>query len=450
MAWRSKFWRGLAGADETATNLHEYVVRHESEFVGGEMTGRRISEGIWKIVGRLKTGGIYVHAYAFSAERYSAVEARRWLAKHASALFPKAKHKALKFEMNYETKEHKDKDGNVETIDLLGVAVATAGEWKGKFWGPEELAEMVRADEAAHKLVQPVFKIEHVEAGPAYGWLGPLRMEGETIYADIMSIPKTLFDEIKQGRYSRLSPEILNDWTEPSTQETFKHVLSAVVVLGVQMPAMTSLPGLSEFKALEGEKIYLGDEEDLALTGTIYELVSFAVDDKANKADEEDESMADEKALKEREDAIAAQETAMKDKFAAAQKELDDRSEKLHKTRVEEGMKTVMAKIEPKEIEEVEQFAMDLPDEKLDAYFAQMSKRADVEHKPTGGKGQPTGDPEKDLDVEDRIIMEAKKLAREDKITFTEALPIAEEALGEEKMKEYNKRNFVRTAEGGE
>lgn len=104
-------------------------------------------------------------------------------------------------------------------------------------------------------IVRPHLKLGHTEAQkwfgqengiPALGWIEKVWREGTKLLANVSDVPNALVDLIRQRRFHNVSAEVF--WDQPIEHEGRKYsrVLSAVAILGTEMPAVKDLAGLAE------------------------------------------------------------------------------------------------------------------------------------------------------------------------------------------------------------
>jgi hypothetical protein len=103
-------------------------------------------------------------------------------------------------------------------------------------------------------IVKPHLKLGHTDAQkwfgqkdgiPALGWIEKVWRIGGKLFADIANVPEALIDLIRQGRYHNVSAEVYWDAGIEHKGKKFNRVLSAVSLLGVEMPAVKDLAGLA-------------------------------------------------------------------------------------------------------------------------------------------------------------------------------------------------------------
>lgn len=103
-------------------------------------------------------------------------------------------------------------------------------------------------------VVKPHLKLGHTDAQkwfgqkdgiPALGWIEKVWRNGKKLLANVRDVPEALIDLIRQGRYHNVSAEVYWDANIEHNGKKFPRVLSAVSLLGVEMPAVKDLAGLA-------------------------------------------------------------------------------------------------------------------------------------------------------------------------------------------------------------
>lgn len=158
-------------------------------------------------------------------------------------------------------------------MKLTSIEIFATGSWRGnkKITVTEaDLDQMVASFDALGARVsgfRPPVKLGHSNevGGMAYGWVERIWKMGNKILADIVDVPDWLEFAIKERRYDSVSIEMY-----PSLDyegKTFQNVLSAVAVLGSELPAVKGLKPLSEsLFSDKGEAEVLSKEEDAMFT----------------------------------------------------------------------------------------------------------------------------------------------------------------------------------------
>jgi hypothetical protein len=142
---------------------------------------------------------------------------------------------------------------------LRNVEIFAVGRWKGNkaiTVTSEDLDEMVRSFTDLSSKVsgyKPFLKLGHQDqqkyfgqktGAPNLGFVERIWRDGNKIIADFSNIPDDLLALIEQRRYNSVSIEMY-----PSVEhegQTFKNVLTAVALLGAELPAVKGLRDLAE------------------------------------------------------------------------------------------------------------------------------------------------------------------------------------------------------------
>jgi len=173
---------------------------------------------------------------------------------------------------------------SISNLQIFGAGTHNA--MSGKVTITEaDLDEMVSAFTALTptNIVKPHLKLGHTDAQkwfgqkdgiPALGWIEKVWRIGTKLYADVRDVPSVLIDLIRQGRYHNVSAEVYSGIEHDGKK--FPWVLSAVSLLGVEMPAVKDLAGLAaalfqagplnQFADIRPDTITLSKEEKSMFT----------------------------------------------------------------------------------------------------------------------------------------------------------------------------------------
>lgn len=140
-----------------------------------------------------------------------------------------------------------------QTYELKDVEVFGSGKWNGHEISDADIQDIVNNTNEIIDKLKPMVKLGHDDKQkllqstglPAGGWITKLKKVGDKILVNIKGVPKVLYELIKNGAYKRISSEILNDYTEPSTKKRYNKVLSAIAFLGGDLPAITNLKDIA-------------------------------------------------------------------------------------------------------------------------------------------------------------------------------------------------------------
>lgn len=135
----------------------------------------------------------------------------------------------------------------METNNIKGVEIFSAGTWNGDEYTVDDLKGMVEAFDKNKTSVRPFLKLGHDEnqsllqkdGYPAAGWIDRLYILGDKLVADFSSIPKTIYELIKNKAYRNVSSEIYCNVN--IGEESYKYMLGAVALLGADTPGVMNL-----------------------------------------------------------------------------------------------------------------------------------------------------------------------------------------------------------------
>jgi hypothetical protein len=134
-----------------------------------------------------------------------------------------------------------------ETVDVDGVEIFKSGTWNGDKYTDEDLDEMVCAHNEIGAKLKPYVKLGHdngqallqKDGYPSAGWIKKLYRTGNTLFADLGSVPKKIKSLIDSKAYGRISPEIY--WNAEIGGKKYKRAVKAMALLGGNTPAVTEL-----------------------------------------------------------------------------------------------------------------------------------------------------------------------------------------------------------------
>ena len=124
-----------------------------------------------------------------------------------------------------------------------------------------DLDQMVESFDALGSNLVPVLKLGHAEAqrfmgqdsgAPNLGIVEKIVRVGEKVLANFANVPDAVIELIRQKRFTNVSVEIV-----PSLDidgKTFANVLTAVALLGAELPAVSGLKELAELLFVSGMK----------------------------------------------------------------------------------------------------------------------------------------------------------------------------------------------------
>jgi hypothetical protein len=151
-------------------------------------------------------------------------------------------------------------DEMAETYELKDFPFFKTGTHNGKTYSEIDLDRIVSNFYSLQPQVRPVLKLGHGgqkflkdEGYPAAGWIDKIKKVGHVLYADVKNIPKRIYDLLKGKAYQRPSAEIYTDFQDDKGQK-YGLTLSAIALLGADIPAIKSLP---DIEALFNNEAYV-------------------------------------------------------------------------------------------------------------------------------------------------------------------------------------------------
>jgi hypothetical protein len=157
---------------------------------------------------------------------------------------------------------------------IQGVEIFSIGTWNGDEYVQADLDAMVKAFTDTAKTLKPPLKLGHddnqtilQQSGlPAAGWVGNLYTKGGKLLADFIDIPNKIYDLLEKGAYRKVSAEIW--WNASFNGKTYPKFLSAVALLGSEIPAvitLTDIMGMYSNWTADVRKSYAFNTEDLII-----------------------------------------------------------------------------------------------------------------------------------------------------------------------------------------
>lgn len=162
--------------------------------------------GIDFILGFKRGGGSEVQAIRFAKSKFTAAEAKKWLADHD--------HKAISFEPASEGSNNSELDFEAVSAALATgspiegeIEIAAAGKYPQGDLTPEVFDEIVSTfNPAVH---EPPHVLGHITRDhndrPAHGWIAGLKRVGDKLIAWSKQVSKELDDLVKAGRFKKRS-----------------------------------------------------------------------------------------------------------------------------------------------------------------------------------------------------------------------------------------------------
>ena len=154
----------------------------------------------------------------------------------------------------------KGKDGFTLEKEIFQVGI-----WNGEKYTEKDLDDIITSfDELSEKRDVPL-KLGHTddqkilqrEGLAAAGWITALKKVGNKLIATFSNIPEQIKNLIEQKLYKNVSCELWLDYVDKNTGKKYPKILSAVALLGADIPAVA---GLSGFYADDYDKNYVVKE----------------------------------------------------------------------------------------------------------------------------------------------------------------------------------------------
>lgn len=146
--------------------------------------------------------------------------------------------------------------GRIENLEIFAAGTWVTASGQKTTITEQDLDDIVSNFSALEgsNVVKPHLKLGHTDAQrwfgqkngiPSLGWVERVWRQGAKLFANVRDIPDALLGMIKAGRYHNVSVEIMPPGTIEHQGQKFGKVLSAVALLGAEMPAVKNLAGLA-------------------------------------------------------------------------------------------------------------------------------------------------------------------------------------------------------------
>jgi hypothetical protein len=141
----------------------------------------------------------------------------------------------------------KQMSSDYETMDMAGLEIFQTGDWNGDTYTEKDLDEIVQAFSKTKSRLKPYVKLGHSDKQellksdelPAAGWISNLYRMGNKLIADVIDMPKKIYELIKRKAYKRISSELFVDI--PVDGKVFPLALKGIALLGGETPAINTL-----------------------------------------------------------------------------------------------------------------------------------------------------------------------------------------------------------------
>lgn len=364
-------------------------------------------------------------------------------------------------------------DEETQTYTILDFELFEPGTWNGDTYPLEFVTHLAAVDAEVREVVRPRVTIGHPDdqpdaddprgtKAPAYGWLGPLRMSGKKLVADLTRISKELFEGFQKGTYARQSITLEPNYRHPETGKLYRWVVDTCGFLGAKKPGVPTLKPITAFDELEPYRVRLFMDEKEAPAKARGDQSIPKAEDADKDAERGSKQMSDD--LKAREDALAKERAELKAKLDALEEErkhFDAARTAATKEKIDRAWVSLSdeGKCKPAEEEEFRRFAAEKDDSKrlkfsdggemseLDSFVKSWEARpviAKVTTPAAAGKEDEKPD-KRPADI--RMFAEIEKLAKDEDISLVDAAAAWENDEANKKLYgEYRKQYECKSA----
>lgn len=320
----------------------------------------------------------------------------------------------------------------------LKAEIFAVGKWNGIDVTQEMLIELANNFSRLADFIDVPLKLGHNEeqqmtdGEPALGWVDKVWVEGEKLFAKFVDLPDIVFDAIEKKRYKNVSIEALFDVNHKGVD--YGTVLTAVALLGTDMPAVNTLSDLQTYMTANN------------LAFSSHATFSKKPSDKSEKSTMTPEEKAEFDRLKaenEAKDKLIAGHATEKAKFTTESAEKDAKIKELEgeketskfaaeKKEVEEDLEGLVKdkKITPAQRDKL---LKDCDEKTIDSVKFTISTLK--ENKPMGKQDEQAKDDKSDEEdnseqsPDEKVRRKARKYANENKVSFSVAV---KEVLGDD------------------
>lgn len=144
-------------------------------------------------------------------------------------------------------------------MDKFTVEIFAVGKWNGMQFTMDDLQKIASAYTSLKEVHKIPLKFGHndkqqmTDGYPALGWVEDVRIEGDKLVAEFSSVPKIVRDAITSKLYRNVSIELDVDVEYKGTK--YDYVLSAVALLGADLPAVKTLADLGAYLPDNGVRL---------------------------------------------------------------------------------------------------------------------------------------------------------------------------------------------------
>ena len=143
---------------------------------------------------------------------------------------------------------------NINKVEIFDV-----GTWNGLDFTLADLQEIVRNFNALKNVLRVPLKIGHndeqklTDGQPAIGWVDDIYMEGTKLIGVFKDMPEIVANAVKKKLFNSVSSELALDAEHKGQQ--IGSVLTAVALLGADLPAVNTLADLNAYLSRDAKSI---------------------------------------------------------------------------------------------------------------------------------------------------------------------------------------------------
>lgn len=245
----------MPGWDETSTSFR-FRLREPNLFQDGSFRTKEIDTGISLVMGRLKEQStMTAQSIVFNKEKFKELnQAQKWLRDHGGA---KAFHE--------ENGEWVVEFSEPEMKTIQDVEIFASGMWNGDRFTDDDLNQIVESFKKTKDKLRPYVKIGHGDSQnllskdelPKAGVIENVRKVGSKLIADLVQVPKKVFEVVKRKAFDKISSELFVNIDISGERHPF--ALKAVALLGGETPAVHDLNSIMDLFCYEGIAIGYSD-----------------------------------------------------------------------------------------------------------------------------------------------------------------------------------------------
>lgn len=236
-----------------------------------------------------------------------------------------------------------------ETYAIQGIDIFAVGEWNGDKYSDKDLDQIVQSFDETRDYLKPYVKLGHGEEQsllrsdelPAAGYIDKIYRKGQKIVADLVRVPKKIYELIKRQAYTKISSELFVNLKVKGKK--YPLALKSIALLGGETPAVHTLDEIHGLFSLDAAVLAFSKEAD-TVAECQFDIRHFNENDRKEEQDMATiEELTRQNAKLEAEiKSVESENAALENDFSEAQaklktmetslKEFKDKSENLEKS----------------------------------------------------------------------------------------------------------------------